>query len=160
SEPAPDILDAIVAYINDVDFLPNPSLGPGGRLIDSTGAAEKRGEALFLKPFPHNPELSCAGCHVPSGAFLDHRQHDVGSGGLFRTPTLRNADFNAPYFHDGRFDTFDQVVAHFDRVFALALTDQERSDLVAYLTSVGDGEQPTEPDPLGAAIAEITDFSS
>src|SRR5262249_27843348 len=64
------------------------------------------------------------------------------------------------YFHDGRFDTFDQVVAHFDRIFALALTDQERSDLVAYLTSVGDGEQPTEPDPLGAAIAEITDFSS
>jgi hypothetical protein len=27
----------------------------------------------------------------------------VRSGGLFKTPTLRNADFNAPYFHDGRF---------------------------------------------------------
>ena len=50
----------------------------------------------------------------PSGAFVDHQQHDVGSGGLFKTPTLRNADFNAPYFHDGRFDTYDQVVAHFD----------------------------------------------
>ena len=32
-EPSPVILDALVAYIQDIDFLPNPSLGPGGRLI-------------------------------------------------------------------------------------------------------------------------------
>ena len=32
-EPSPVIVDAIVAYIQDIDFLPNPSLGPGGRLI-------------------------------------------------------------------------------------------------------------------------------
>src|SRR5262249_19518833 len=140
-EPTPDILDAIVTYINDIDFLPNDRVGPGGRLTDRASAAEKRGETLFIKPFPHNPELSCAGCHIPSAAFIDHRQHDVGSGGLFRTPTLRNANVNAPYFHDGRFDTFDQVVRHFDRIFALGLADQERSDLVAYLTAIGDGEQ-------------------
>jgi len=30
-EPSPVILDAIVAYIHDIDFLPNPVLGPGGR---------------------------------------------------------------------------------------------------------------------------------
>ena len=81
----------------------------------ATTEAERRGEALFAKPFPHDPTLSCAGCHMPSGAFVDHRQHDIGSGGLFKTPTLLNADFNAPYFHDGRFDTFGQVVAHFNR---------------------------------------------
>src|SRR5882757_670647 len=28
-EPSPVILDAIVAYIHDIDFLPNPVLGPG-----------------------------------------------------------------------------------------------------------------------------------
>ena len=50
--------------------------------------AEIRGQALFNKPFPHDPNLSCAACHVPSGAYLDHAQHDVGSGGLFKTPTL------------------------------------------------------------------------
>src|ERR1700749_4494746 len=32
-EPSPAILDAIVAYIQDIDFLPNPNLGAGGRLI-------------------------------------------------------------------------------------------------------------------------------
>jgi hypothetical protein len=159
-EPAPAILDAIVAYIEDIDFLPNPGLGPAGRLTARAGDAERRGEALFFKPFPHDPQLSCAACHVPSGAFVDHLQHDVGSGGLFKTPTLRNADFNAPYFHDGRFDTYDQVVAHFDRVFALDLSAQDRQDLVAYLTAIGDGIRPYERDGVGREFKEIDDMSS
>jgi cytochrome c peroxidase len=157
-EPSPDIVDAIVAYIQDIDFLPNPSLGPGGRLIGNLNEAERRGEALFKKPFPHDPNLSCAGCHVPSGAFVDHQQHDVGSGGLFKTPTLRNADFNAPYFHDGRFDNYGQVVGHFDRVFDLGLSTQDRQDLVAYLTAVGDGMLPYEHDGAGASLKEINGF--
>jgi hypothetical protein len=159
-EPSPVILDAIVAYIQDIDFLPNPSLGPGGRLIGKISESERRGEALFTRPFPHDPTMSCAGCHVPSGGFVDHQQHDVGSGGLFKTPTLRNADFNPPYFHDGRFDTFDQVVAHFDKVFDLGLSAQDRKDLVAYLTAVGDGTLPYERDGAGASLKEINDFAS
>ena len=159
-EPSPVILDAIVAYIQDIDFLPNASLGPGGRLIGKISESERRGEALFTKPFPHDPSLSCAGCHTPSGVFSDHQQHDVGSGGLFKTPTLRNADFNAPYFHDGRFDSYDQVVAHFDRVFDLGLSEQDRRDLVAYLTAVGDGTLPYEHDGAGASLKEINDFAT
>jgi cytochrome c peroxidase len=159
-EPSPVIVDAIVAYIHDIDFLPNPSLGPGGRLTGKTSDSERRGEALFMKPFPHDPSLSCGGCHIPSGAFVDHQQHDVGSGGLFKTPTLRNADFNAPYFHDGRFDNYDQVVTHFDRVFDLGLSEQDRHDLVAYLTAVGDGTLPYEHDGASASLKEINDFTT
>jgi cytochrome c peroxidase len=159
-EPSPAIVDAIVAYIQDIDFLPNPSLGSGGQLIGKISEPERRGEVLFRKPFPHDPEMSCAGCHVPSGGFVDHQQHDVGSGGLFRTPTLRNADFNAPYFHDGRFDNYDQVVTHFDRTFDLGLSAQDRHDLVAYLTAVGDGIQPYERDGAGATLKEINDFAA
>jgi cytochrome c peroxidase len=159
-EPSPVIVDAIVAYIQDIDFLPNASLGPAGRLIGKISESEHRGEALFAKPFPHDPSLSCAGCHIPSAAFVDHQQHDVGSGGLFKTPTLRNADFNAPYFHDGRFDSYDQVVAHFDRLFDLGLSAQDRQDLVAYLTAVGDGTQPYEHDGAGASLKEINDFAT
>jgi len=159
-EPSPAVLDAIVAYIQDIDFLPNPSLGPGGRLVGKVSESERRGEALFSKPFPHDPGMSCAGCHVPSGGFVDHQQHDVGSGGLFKTPTLRNADFNAPYFHDGRFDTYDQVVTHFDRVFGLGLSAQDRQDIIAYLTAVGDGVQPYERDGAGATLKEINDFNA
>ena len=159
-EPSPVILDAVVAYLQDIDFLPNQSLGPGGRLTGKISEAERRGEALFAKPFPHDPNMSCAGCHIPSGGFVDHQQHDVGSGGLFKTPTLRNADFNAPYFHDGRFDSYDQVVGHFDRAFDLGLSAQDRRDLVAYLTAVGDGTLPYEHDGAGASLKEIDDFAS
>ncbi|WOJ90845.1 cytochrome c peroxidase [Methylocapsa polymorpha] len=160
-EPSAAILDAMVAYIEDINFLPNPSLGPGGRLVaERTSEAERRGEALFFKPFPHNRELSCAGCHMPSGAFVDHQQHDVGSGGLFKTPTLFNADFNAPYFHDGRFDTYDQVVAYFDQAFDVGLSAQDQRDLVAYLNAVGDGERPYERDGAAANIKEVNDFVS
>jgi di-heme cytochrome c peroxidase len=159
-EPAPAILDAMVVYIQDIDFLRNVSLGPGGRLTARSSAAERRGEALFAKPFPHDPSVSCATCHVPSAAFVDHMQHDVGSGGLFKTPTLLNADFNAPYFHDGRYASYDQVIAHFDRVFNLGLSQDEQHDLVAYLTAVGDGERPYERDGVAAELKEIDDFSS
>jgi hypothetical protein len=159
-EPSPAILDAIVIYIQDIDFLPNSRLGPGGRLTAQAGAAEQRGEALFAKPFPRDSGLSCAGCHVPSAAFVDHLQHDVGSGGLYKTPTLRNANFNAPYFHDGRYDSYDQVVAHFDRVFDLGLTAEEQADLVAYLTAVGDGEQPYDADGVIPRLKEVQDFAS
>jgi Di-haem cytochrome c peroxidase len=159
-EPSPAVLDALVAYIDDIDFLPNPNLGAGGSLTTNATDAESRGESIFNKPFPHNPSLSCATCHVPSGAFVDHLPHDVGTGGLFKTPTLVNADFNGPYFHDGRYTTFGQVVAHFDRTFDLGLSAQDKHDLVAYLTAVGHGAQPYERDGGSAQILEINDFAS
>lgn len=158
-EPSPAILDALVAYIQDIDFLANRRLGPGGRLL-TTDQSALRGEALFNKPFPHDPGLSCATCHVPSGAFVDHRQHDVASGGLFKTPTLLNANFNAPYFHDGRFDSYEQVIAYFDRVFDLGLSAQDARDLTAYLTAVGDGWRPNVDNRIGVALQEISDFAS
>ena len=158
--PSPDLVKAIVTYVQDIDFLPNPRLGPGGRLAEKASASEKRGEALFNKPFPKQPSMSCAQCHTPSGAFVDHLQHDVGTGGYFKTPTLINADFNAPYFHDGRYNSFDQVVSYFDGVFDLKLSKRDEADLVAYLKAVGDGKQPITPDGVDPQMAEIEEFSS
>jgi hypothetical protein len=157
-EPSPAILDALVAYIQDIDFLPNPRLGANGHLAASE--SERRGEALFAKPFPHDPNLSCAACHAPSGAFVDHQQHDVGSGGLFKTPTLRNANVNAPYFHDGRYASYDEVIAHFDRTFALDLSAQERRDLAAYLTAIGDGVEPYVADSVALHWKELDAYGS
>ncbi len=159
-EPTPAILDALVAYIVDIDFLPNPRISIGGKLVTGARESEQRGEALFSKPFPHDPGLSCAGCHVPSGAFVDHSQHDVGSGGLYKTPTLLNADFNAPYFHDARFTTFDQVVNYFDRSFQLDYSAQDRVDMVAYLKAIGDGAQPYERLTAAIPLQDIFDFAS
>ena len=82
------------------------------------------------------------------------------SSGLFKTPTLLNADFNAPYFHDGRFDSYDQVVAHFNAVFDIGLSVEDQRDLVAYLTAVGDGERPYERDGVITNVKEASDFAS
>jgi hypothetical protein len=142
TEPSSQILDAIVVYIEDIDFLPNPSLDKTGSLTPSASPSQRRGETLFRKPFPHDSSMSCAGCHVPAAAFVDHRQHDIGSGGLYKTPTLVNADFGAPYFHDGRFDNYSQVIDYFDRAYSLALNAQDRADMAAYLTAIGDGVRP------------------
>jgi hypothetical protein len=157
-EPSSSVLDGLVAYIQDIDFVLNPNLGPGGRLNARASDAARRGEILFDKPFPHDANLSCATCHVPSAAFVDHMQHEIGTGGFFKTPTLMNANFNAPYFHDGRFDTYDQVVSHFDGRFQLGLSVQEKEDLVAYLKAVGDAVQPYEADSAVAQVREINDF--
>jgi cytochrome c peroxidase len=159
-EPSPATLDALVAYIQDIDFLPNPSLEPNGKLSRQTSEAERRGEVLFNRPFPHDPTLSCAGCHVPSAAFVDHQQHDIGSGGLYKTQTLLNADFNGPYFHDGRFDSYGQVVDFFNQKFDLGFSDQEKKDLVAYLTAVGDGVGAYEQEGSVAKFSDISDFAS
>jgi hypothetical protein len=159
-EPSTEVLDAMVAYIEDIDFVPNRRLGAAGKLTGPLSDSERRGETLFHRPFAHDPTLSCAACHVPTGAFVDHRQHDVGSGGLFKTPTLLNANFNAPYFHDGRYTSYAQVVGHFDRTFYLGLSAQDRQDLVAYLQAIGDGEQTLLPDNVEARIREISDFLS
>jgi cytochrome c peroxidase len=158
-EPSSALLDAIVAYVQEIDFLPDPKLGARGRLNNTASEAEHRGEALFAKPFPHDPNLSCASCHQPADAFVDHRQHDVGSGGLQKTPTLLNANFNAPYFHDGRYDSFGQVVDHFDRVYELGLSAQDRGDIVAYLRAVGDAHEPFDSDGVTNRFKDIRNFS-
>jgi hypothetical protein len=158
AEPSRVVLDAVVAYIEDIDFVPNPRLGPSGRLLPPLGAAEQHGEELFYKPFPHDPNLSCAACHVPGGAFVDHRQHDVGSGGLFKTPTLVNANANGPYFHDGRYSNYSQVVAHFDRVFYLGMSNADRSDLTAYLRAIGDAPQGSVKDSIELHMTEVNGY--
>ena len=159
-EPSAQILDALETYIKEIAFLPNPKLGPGGRLTKEASDAAHRGEVLFNKPFPHDAAMSCASCHQPNSAFVDHRVHDIGTGGWFKTMTLINANFNAPYFHDGRFGSYGEVVGYFDRYFDLGLTAGEKSDLVAYLDAVGDAKEPLVRDTVQNELDEITKFVS
>jgi len=159
-DPSGQTLDALVTYIQEISFLPNDKLTSNGHLTEKASDAARRGEALFNKPFPHNAAMSCATCHQADAAFVDRKVHDIGTGGFFKTKTLINAKFNAPYFHDGRFDTFDEVVGYFDKHYDLGLTAHERADLVAYLDAVGDAEQPFTRNTVQAEIDELTAFAS
>lgn len=160
AEPSGQVLDALVAYVNEISFLPNGKITSDGKLTAKAPDAARRGEALFNRPFRHDATMSCATCHVANAAFVDRKAHDVGSGGFFKTKTLLNAKFNAPYFHDGRYDSLDAVMTHFDRHFDLGLTTAERDDLVAYLDTVGDADQPFTLNTVQAEIDELAQFAS
>ena len=66
AEPSPFVLDAIVAYMTEFDFLPNSKLTPGGELAQGASAAVRRGEAIFKRPFAQMDGKACATCHTPS----------------------------------------------------------------------------------------------
>ena len=154
-EPDPDVVDGLVAYMLEINFLPNPYLKPTGALNEKASEAAQRGEKIFHKKFPGMQNRSCASCHVPETHFLDGRQHDIGTvppaeaygrDGSMDTPTLLDLRFNAPYFHDGRLPTIPSVVDWFDQEFKLELNESEKNDLTAYLETVGDGVEPFEAD--------------
>lgn len=174
AEPTPFMLDSLVAYMLEFDFLPNAKVDRQGRLTDKASAAALRGEVLFRKPFPEMDGKSCATCHVPSANFLDRKAHNIGSTapgyvgareGSFDTPTLLAARFTAPYFHDGSLPTLESVVDWFNNRYELRLGSMERSDLVAYLNAVGDADEPYQEfkgrsTQFRLAWEELTTFAS
>ena len=113
----------------------------------------------------------CSNCHT-GFAFTDHGFYDIGLPGTdkgrgaeiglpaadhaFKTPTLRELAWTAPYMHDGSLATLEDVVRHYesggiarptrsrDLPENLALTDQERADLVAFLETLS-SETPPQP---------------
>lgn len=152
-EPTAYMLDALVAYMLEFDFLPNSKIDHFGRLKKTSSEAAKRGEILFNTPFKGMADQSCASCHIPTANFIDKRQHNIGSeskdyknslGGSFDTPTLLGTRFTAPYFHDGSLPTLASVVNWFDNQFSLDLSNQQKADLTAYLETIGGADTPYE----------------
>lgn len=132
----------------------------------------KRGLALF------RGKARCLVCHTGFN-FTNEQFHNLGIGwdterpdlgrymvtkvqrdlGAFKTPTLREAARTAPYMHDGRFATLEEVVDFYNQggiknpfldplVVPLNLTRDEKKDLVAFLNTLnGEGwEQVKGPD--------------
>jgi cytochrome c peroxidase len=74
--------------------------------------------------------------------------------GKFKTPTLRNLAFTAPYMHDGRYNTLEEVVDFYSEGLqysatidplmknvhngGIHLTPAEKSDLIAFLFALTD----------------------
>jgi cytochrome c peroxidase len=53
-----------------------------------------------------------------------------------KVPSLRGLAARPPYFHNGSSTTLLQVLNFYDQRFNMLLTDQEKSDLVAFLNSL------------------------
>lgn len=144
------------------------------RKVDKLSEPEARGLQLFVTEFDPARGLRGADCfHCHGGMlFTDHAFHnngltlsqeDIGRAavtksdadrGKFKTPSLRNIALTAPYMHDGRFATLEEVIEHYDRGVkrggtldpnlakhpeaGLQLTSQEKADLVAFLKTLTD----------------------
>ncbi len=166
-EPDPLLLDALIAYMNEFDFLPNPNLNPDGTLSGQASAAAKRGEVIFHTLFEGLGRRSCASCHVPSDSFLDRKRHDIGTvarsepysrDGALDTPTLLGIKYTASYFHDGSQATLREVNEWFNTRFQLGLTPEQVDDLTAYVEAVGEGVEAYE-DTVHTLEAEMEEFS-
>lgn len=105
----------------------------------------RNGELLF------NGKAGCASCHVPplyteagwnmhtpQEIGIDSFQADRSPDGRYRTTPLGGmiAKQKGGFYHDGRFPTLLDVVNHYDTFFQLALTDEEKRDLVAFVSSL------------------------
>jgi cytochrome c peroxidase len=69
----------------------------------------------------------------PGRALITGLWADVGK---VKGPILRGLAARAPYFHNGSAHTLMDVVKFYDLRFGIGFTDQERADLVAFLSAL------------------------
>ena len=145
---------------------------------DEPTAETEAGQALF-------EQANCTGCHAPAlrgprgliPAYTDLLIHDMGpeladgvlmelaSPSEFRTSPLWGVSATGPYLHDGRADTLDQAIqmhggeATAARDAYVALSEEDRGRIIAFLLSLGGGSQATEGlVPPGAAIPAVGEY--
>jgi cytochrome c peroxidase len=132
-------------------------------------AQQVRGFRLFQDEKKGN----CATCHAAPN-FTDDGFHNIGlashgtaqpdmgrflirpvpaAKGAFKTPTLRDIELTAPYFHDGSAKTLRDVVEHYAKggevktdlsanMKKIELTQQDKEDIVAFLASLTSAHKP------------------
>lgn len=141
---------------------------------------ENYGKRLFVNPPPLGG-LACFVCHqgetfIPQTATnngLDaNNKLDAGYGevtgretdeGRFKVPSLRNVALRAPYMHDGRFASLEEVIDHYStglepnpnlgppfgvfngQATRLNLSDQEKDAIVAFLHTLTDLDMVNDP---------------
>jgi cytochrome c peroxidase len=100
----------------------------------------------------HNNGLDSVHTGMNIGRYsVTNNPNDIGK---FRTPSLRNLKYTAPYMHDGRFNTLEEVIEHYSSGLKWSptidplmkkvnqggaqLTLQEKIDLKAFLLTLSD----------------------
>ncbi len=133
--------------------------------------SEQNGFDMFFDSSSILPDAECGHCHnAPLFTTNEYFNNgldsvvslfdfdDPGLGGItmnefdygkFRAPTLRNIEFTAPYMHDGRFQTLEEVIDHYNSgghfadnldplINPLGLTEENKADLLAFLLTLSD----------------------
>jgi YVTN family beta-propeller protein len=140
-------LDALVAYIiTGIPYPPNLMYNPDGVLTD----AQQRGKAIFDRTVDNFgneiPEKDrCITCHPPpyyTNRKLEYVQtlSATDDSILFDTPHLTNIYASAPYLHDGRAATLEEIWTVYGKGdkhgYVNDMTKNQLNDLVDYLKSL------------------------
>jgi len=155
--------DVMYKYENNLPF------GPGEQAIyQSVTASEWAGYDLFKS-------LNGADCfHCHNGPLmqvqkfsnngLDASFSDIGHGaisgnandnGKFKVPTLRNIALSAPYMHDGRFQSLDEVIEH----YSTGINQSPTIDpLIEFAFQGGVQLSASEKDLLKQFLMTLTDY--
>ncbi len=156
------------------------------RGVTTLDSNEERGRLLFFAEFnPSFPSLSgadCQHCHaglnfendkyLNNALDTDDNMQDIGrmevtgrssDRGKFKVTSLRNVEVTAPYMHDGRFKTLEEVVDHYNNGMknsstvdptliyplnngGLQLSNEDKRDLIAFLKTLTDEVMLTNPE--------------
>lgn len=125
------------------DFPPAPKLDVFGKLDPAKATeSELRGQEVFFE------KGRCAECH-PAPYYTDNLMHNMrterffkpqmvngrmaASDGPIKTFPLRGIKDSPPYLHDRRLLTLEDTVEFFNLVTGVKLTEQEKTDLVAFM---------------------------
>jgi cytochrome c peroxidase len=131
-------------------------------------------EASGFNLFMNQQGGDCFHCHGSGGnpLWTDNMFHnngldatfsDLGLGvvtgnaadnGKFKTPSLRNLAFTAPYMHDGRFQTLDEVRDHYRSGVVMSATIDP---MMEYAAQGGVQLSPSEKADLKAFLLSLTD---
>jgi cytochrome c peroxidase len=82
-------------------------------------------------PVTGSPTSNCKTTTDLGQALIDGKFDHVGK---IKGPILRGLSARAPFFHNGSAQSLLDVVHFYEKRFALVLTPQEESDLVAFLS--------------------------
>ena len=136
------------------------------KFIRNEGEQLNEAELKGLKLF----QLNCSSCHA-TDLFTDgsYRNNGLSSDfrfdkgreeitldrkdrGRFKAPTLRNVEQSAPYMHDGRFETLEEVLDHYTHDIRQSETldpllkqgfkfnEEEKRNIIAFLKTLTDKE--------------------
>jgi parallel beta-helix repeat protein len=123
-----------------------------------------------------NPDFKVVGVPAIAGQDPDAGRAEIAGGepyrNAFKVPTLRNIARTAPYMHNGRFETLEEVIDFYsagggigagltlpnldDKIRAFSLSPEERRDLISFLESLTDeSAMPTIPERVPSGLSII-----
>src|SRR6185436_4065435 len=120
-----------------------------------------------------NRDFKIIGVPEVEGSQPDYGRFDVTKGEgnkyAFKVPTLRNVVLNAPYMHNGKFKTLEEVLDFYaagggpgvgfkepkvdDKIHSYTITYEEKQDLIAFMFALTDESNlPQFPDKVPSGL--------